>query len=124
MLFGSSGLYRTTGARVSRLPVDEVKPGAERRVTLPGGVDLLARGIRGPDGPGSAYRLSRDGATVVLAGEVTSAGAQALATFAAGARLMVASLPTLAAVRALGEALSTMKVGALLVIGAGDEVRR
>jgi hypothetical protein len=123
VLFGGAGLYRTAGARLPRLPVDEVKSGAERRVTLPGGVELRGRGIPGPDGPGSLYRLSREGATVVLAGEVTPASAQALATFAAAARLMVASLPTLAAVRALGEALSTAKVGALLVIGAGDEVR-
>jgi hypothetical protein len=103
--------------------VDELKLGAERRVALASGVELRGRGVPGPDGPASAYRLSREGATVVLAGEVAPAGAQALATFAAGARLMVASVPTLAAVRALGEVVSTVKVGALLVTAAGDEVR-
>ncbi|MGZ6029109.1 MAG: hypothetical protein ACXWK5_06800 [Myxococcaceae bacterium] len=123
VLFGGSGLYRTAGSRVPRLLVDEVKSGAERRVTLPGGVELRARGTPGPDGPASVYRLSREGASVVLAGEIAPAGTQALATFAAGAPMVVASVPTLAAVRALGEVVSTAKVGALLVTAAGDEVR-
>ncbi|MGZ3446431.1 MAG: hypothetical protein ACXWLG_13800, partial [Myxococcaceae bacterium] len=63
VLFGGSGLYRTAGSRVPRLLVDEVKSGAERRVTLPGGVELRARGTPGPDGPASVYRLSREGAS-------------------------------------------------------------
>ena len=121
VLFGSSGLYRTAGARIPRLSVDDVK--SERRVTLSSGVEIRARGIPGPDGPASVYRLSREGATVVLAGEVAPAAARELTTFAAGARLMLASVPTLAAVRAVAEVVSTAKVGALLVTAAGDEVR-
>ncbi len=47
VLFGGSGLYRTAGARVPRLSVDEVKSGAERRVSLSSGVELAGpRGSR------------------------------------------------------------------------------
>jgi len=123
VLFGASGLYRTAGSRPPRLAVEEVKTGAERRVSLSGGVEVRARGIPGPDAPASAHRVSRAGATVVLAGEIAPAATSGLTTFAAGARLIVASVPTLAAVRALAEVVSTAKVEAVLVTAAGDEVR-
>ena len=123
VLFGGSGLYRTAGARAPRLSVEEVKSGAERRVLLPTGVELRARGIPGTEGPAAAYRLSRGGATIVLAGELAPGGAEALARFSVEARLLVASVPTRAALRALADVVSTAKIGAVLVTSAGDEVR-
>lgn len=121
VLFGPSGVYRAgrSAQHFPRVDVDEVRGATERRSLLPGDVELRARAT--PEG--AAFRLSRGGVGLVLAGEAGAGSLSALQPLASGAGLLVAGIGSEASARALAELGRGARVRALLVVSVADAAR-
>jgi hypothetical protein len=125
-LFGPSGLYASLRSppRALRLAATDVAVGAERRVALGGGVSIRAVTRSSPEGPVTAFRVERPGASVVLMGAAPSQPVPALVALARGADLLVASLPPGEPGRGLASIASEARVGSLWVPAGADAQAR
>lgn len=126
VLFGPSGLYAALREppRSLRVTPTDVAVGAERRATLGTGVSLRAVTRSSPEGPLTAFRVERAGASVVLLGAAPSQPVPALVALAQGADLLVASLAPGEAGRGLASIASGARVRALWVPAADAEARQ
>ena len=124
-LFGSSGLYAALRGppRNLRVTATEVAVGVERRVTLGAGVSVRAVTRSSPEGPLTAFRVERAGASVVLLGAAPSQPVPALVALAQGADLVVASLPS-GEPRGLASIASGARVRSLWVPDGADAQAR